>query len=75
MLLSAMTPAIFTCLRSQFPSVVSGTIKQQASKGPGEKKHKGGGGRPAIRRAQLGFFYMVHTWIYMINIDLYRSTI
>ena len=30
-----MTPAIFTCLRSQFPSVVSGTISGQP--GPGEK--------------------------------------
>lgn len=41
-----MTPAIFTCLRSQFPSVVSGTISSRGLE------------RTAVSRAQLGF----HDW-------------
>lgn len=47
---SAVTSAVFTCLRSQFPCVVSGTI---SSGGPG-----GEAPGTAVSRAQLGF----HDW-------------
>lgn len=49
---SAVTSAVFTCLRSQFPSVVSGTISGGGRQGGGEAPGT------AVSRAQLGF----HDW-------------